>query len=281
MTGLMIAAMFSATASSISTQLNVFAGVLTDDIYCRHFRPKASDRELVQAGRAFTILIGFYMLAGALILPRVTTYRNFLITLASILGAGLSLPTLFGLFCNKMSRHVFWICAVAGGGIGFLQKIGFAENGFLARIEALDAVTRIVQQHTRTVDIFFGMSIVITILVVAQLTGRERPEWTRLQETIRRKREALSGNVEPSVFPAIVMGYCVTGLGVVMLGLLLFNNQNRLILLSSALLLFMLGAFFIFFAATVKATPSPAAETLELDVATVATAGADGRSSPD
>ena len=38
--GLMLAAMFSATASMVSAQLNVFSGVLTSDIY-RAFRPDA------------------------------------------------------------------------------------------------------------------------------------------------------------------------------------------------------------------------------------------------
>jgi Na+/proline symporter len=245
MVGMMIAAMFSATASSLSTQLNVFAGVLTDDIYCRHFRPQAGDKELVLAGRVFTVLIGLYMLGGALVLPSVTTYRNFVITLASILGPALTLPTLFGLFCNRIGPQVIWLTVGIGGGLGVVQKVGFAEGGFLARVSALHPLTEFVQRYTRTVDIFFGMAVVVTILVVAQLIGRERPEWRRLQDTIKRKRAESTGDARPSVFPALVMGYCVIGLAVTMLCLLPFNVDGRLALGATAVALFMTGALFL------------------------------------
>lgn len=45
MIGLMAAAMFSATASLISSLLNVNASVLTDDVYKRLIRPNASEKE--------------------------------------------------------------------------------------------------------------------------------------------------------------------------------------------------------------------------------------------
>jgi Na+/proline symporter len=247
MLGLMIAAMFSATASSISTQLNVFAGVLTDDIYCRHFRPQAKDKELVLAGRIFTVLIGLYMLGGALILPRVTTYRNFVIVMASILGPAVSLPTLFGLFCRKISRHVVWLVILVGGGLGVLNKIGFAQNGFLTRVAALEGTTEFVQQYTREVDIFFGIGVVAIIMVIAQLTGRERPEWENLQQTIRRKKALHTIIEKPSVFPALVMGYCVAGLGLVILCLVPFNDRDQFALATTSFILFLFGAFFIFY----------------------------------
>ena len=50
--GLMVAALFSATASMVSSQLNVFAGVLTNDFYRPILNPKANDKKLVAVGRA-------------------------------------------------------------------------------------------------------------------------------------------------------------------------------------------------------------------------------------
>ena len=91
---MMIAAMFSATASSMSGTLNTFAGVLTDDVYRRLWRPQASEVETVRAGRIFTVLLGLYILAGALILPRLATYRDVVIVMASVIGPALGLPTL-------------------------------------------------------------------------------------------------------------------------------------------------------------------------------------------
>jgi Na+/proline symporter len=56
MLGLMLAAMFSATASLVSSQLNVFSGVLTKNIF-QSFRPASGERQLVKVGRLFTVLL--------------------------------------------------------------------------------------------------------------------------------------------------------------------------------------------------------------------------------
>ncbi len=51
MLGLVVAAMFSATMSMLSTDYNVCASVLTNDVYRRLIHPKASERRLVFVGR--------------------------------------------------------------------------------------------------------------------------------------------------------------------------------------------------------------------------------------
>lgn len=244
MVGMMIAAMFSATASSLSTQLNVFAGVLTDDIYCRHFRPKAGDRELVLAGRVFTLLIGLYMLGGALILPLITTYRNFVIVLGSILAPAVALPTLFGLFYRRIGSQVIWVSMLLGGGLGALQKAAFAPGGWFTQIAALDPLTRFVQRYTRAVDIFFSMVVVLIILVVAQLTGHARPEWKRLQDAIAQRRSSGRNDQQASTFPALVMGGCVMVLALVHLALMPINPDHRFALGLAAAALALLGGFF-------------------------------------
>lgn len=70
MMGLMIAAMASATASAATSQLNVFAGAFTTEVYQRLLKPGASDKQMVQAGRVFTIVLGGVVIAGALLIPR-------------------------------------------------------------------------------------------------------------------------------------------------------------------------------------------------------------------
>lgn len=57
MVGLMMAAMFSATASLISSQLNVFSSVLTHGIY-QPLRKKITDAGLLRAGLFCTLLLG-------------------------------------------------------------------------------------------------------------------------------------------------------------------------------------------------------------------------------
>jgi Na+/proline symporter len=54
--GLVLASLFAAYMSTVSTQLNLGSSYLVNDVYQRFFRPQASQRELVFAGRATTVL---------------------------------------------------------------------------------------------------------------------------------------------------------------------------------------------------------------------------------
>ena len=56
--GLMIAAMFSATMSTLSGDYNVMASVITEDFYRRLFDQGASQRQLVLVGRFATLSVG-------------------------------------------------------------------------------------------------------------------------------------------------------------------------------------------------------------------------------
>ena len=96
MIDMMIAAMFSATASTLSSALRV-AGVLTDDI-CRRLKPNATDAQILHAGRFFTLLIGLYMLAGALILPRLGSHRDVIILIGSLINPAILLLIIWGSF---------------------------------------------------------------------------------------------------------------------------------------------------------------------------------------
>ena len=54
--GLVSASLIAAFMSTMSTQLNLGASYLVNDFYHRFIRPDASEKQLVQAGRLFTVL---------------------------------------------------------------------------------------------------------------------------------------------------------------------------------------------------------------------------------
>ena len=54
--GLVAASLIAAFMSTISTQLNLGASYLVNDFYHRFFKPNATDKELIAAGRFFTII---------------------------------------------------------------------------------------------------------------------------------------------------------------------------------------------------------------------------------
>lgn len=96
--GLIIAAIFAAAMSSISSELNALATATTIDFYRRHFRPGASDSEYVGFGRLATFVWGIFACIVA--------------TFATNLGSLIEVVNKFGSFFYGSLLGVF-ILAVA------------------------------------------------------------------------------------------------------------------------------------------------------------------------
>lgn len=122
MLGLMIAAMFSATASMVSSQLNVFAGVLTEDIY-RRLRPTAPEQTLLRVGRSMSFLLGAVLIALALAVPAMGGAEDVIVTITSLMVGPLLAPTVWGLFSRRVSQAAVWwtagVCFLAGVAVKF------------------------------------------------------------------------------------------------------------------------------------------------------------------
>lgn len=64
--GVMIASMFAATMSSLNSDYNVMASVLSKDVYQRLVNKRATDRQLLLVARLSTVVIGIIVLFGGL-----------------------------------------------------------------------------------------------------------------------------------------------------------------------------------------------------------------------
>ncbi|MBK6266911.1 Na+:solute symporter [Marivirga sp. S37H4] len=85
--GLVVTSLIAAYMSTISTHLNWGASYLVNDFYNRFLKPKASQKELVGAGRLFTILLMALSMIFALLLEN--ALRTFEILLQIGAGTGL------------------------------------------------------------------------------------------------------------------------------------------------------------------------------------------------
>lgn len=110
--GLAIAAMFAATMSTLSSDYNVCASVLTNDVYRRLFRRNAGEHELVLVGRGMTLLIGVLALATGLAMAQGKAEDLFrtMVTLFGLATAPVAVPMLLGL----VSRHATNAGAISG-----------------------------------------------------------------------------------------------------------------------------------------------------------------------
>jgi Na+/proline symporter len=110
MMGLIIAAMFSATMSMLSSDYNAAASVLTNDIYKRVIRPNAPQKELVFVGRIATCLVGFIAIGIAFFMLKNSSnsggdslFRN-MMKLFSVATAPVAVPMLFGILSKRINN---------------------------------------------------------------------------------------------------------------------------------------------------------------------------------
>ncbi len=120
MMGLMIASMFSATMSSLNSEFNVMAGVLTKDFYQRFMRPEADDRHLMWMARATTIGVGVGVTVGALFVGNFGGAFEANKLFASVFAVPLAVPLIFGLLWRRPSSLGALLCAVVGSAFAAL-----------------------------------------------------------------------------------------------------------------------------------------------------------------
>jgi Na+/proline symporter len=117
MLGLIIAALFAATMSVLSSGYNVIAAVLTVDVHQRLIRPHASQKELVIVGRILTAVVATL----ALIIALAVTHFHLTIFDTMVAAFGFFLPpTVLPILGGLLSRRL------SAGGVmtGFFTGIG-------------------------------------------------------------------------------------------------------------------------------------------------------------
>jgi len=121
--GLMIAAMFSATMSTLSGDYNVMASVITEDIYRRLFDKNSSQRRLVIVGRIATLIIGVLTITigVSLIASARKGLFEVMVTVFGIFIGPMLIPMLLGL----LNRRITWRGAAAGIAVGLVSGLSF------------------------------------------------------------------------------------------------------------------------------------------------------------
>ncbi len=119
--GMVIAGMFSATMSMLSSDYNAVASVVTNDIYKRLFAPKASERSLVLIGRLSTLGIGMAAVVIAVILSQAKELEDLVGIMAkvfSLLLPPIGIPMVFGLLTRRVSEKGALAGFVTGAACG-------------------------------------------------------------------------------------------------------------------------------------------------------------------
>ncbi|MEQ8818780.1 MAG: hypothetical protein RLY93_00940 [Sumerlaeia bacterium] len=198
MIGVLMAAMFSATASMLSSVLNVYAGVLARDMYGKvierrpaaevlssrrglwglaqkaiwglHglylslFRLNDREKELVTTGRILTIVLGLLLLAGGIVTERVGILK-FILTVVSLVTAPLTVPIVWGLLSRRIPAWSVYACAAANLLVSGWLLIGQVELSQLMKL-------------------VIGLGLPVAILGILEVTYARKTStgWTRLAQ---------------------------------------------------------------------------------------------------
>ena len=253
--GLMVAALFSATASMVSSQLNVFAGVLTNDFYRPILNPKANDKKLVAVGRSFTAIIGILLIVMAILIPAMGGAEKVIITINSLLVVPLFAPTLWGVFSKKIGIKLMLIVALTSFGIGVLLRFGLpavTEKG-----DPLWGLTNYVLNNKKMVELFVGVLLPVCMLFLFEVMLRSTDKGAKRLDTKRSESHAVIAAAEKrssfDPFPAQMVMYSVLLLGAWMLFIGFREPEERTVLMSVGCGLLVLTGVINVFVGKIKA----------------------------
>ena len=113
-TGLLIAAIFAAAMSTVSTSLNSSATIVLNDYYRRFVNPRATERQAMWLLRAATILWGAAGTGAAVAMTQVRGALDAWWTLAGIFGGGTLGLFLLGFFSKRTGNRAAQAGVAAG-----------------------------------------------------------------------------------------------------------------------------------------------------------------------
>ncbi len=119
--GLLLSAMLGATVTSMDAGLNKNVGIAIRSLYKPVFRPHASEKHLLLAGKLCTLVFGAIIILLALFINsiRQTNLFDFVNQLAANLLMPLALPLIFGLFYRRTPGWSAWSTALVAVGAAY------------------------------------------------------------------------------------------------------------------------------------------------------------------
>ena len=184
MIGVIIAAMFSATMSMLSSDYNAGASVITNDIVKRLAGRELCERALVWTGRGATTLIGGLALGIALLLAGAQEKEdlvNYMAQLFGVLMPPVAIPMMAGLLSRKASNAgalcaflVGTVCGVSAYVLSYHDALAYLRGvQWLTWISAAPTIVVLVAVSAAIPDPSGRASQIAQFL--AGLTGREAP----------------------------------------------------------------------------------------------------------
>ncbi|SNS91144.1 sodium:solute symporter family transporter [Tropicimonas sediminicola] len=125
MVGIMMAALFSATMSSMDSGLNRSAGIMCMNFYQPVIkRGRASDAELMIVGKVITFLFGLVIVGVGLFIASLKQLSLFdiMLQMGSLIQMPILIPLFLAVFVKKVPDWAPWATVVLGVGVSLVSK---------------------------------------------------------------------------------------------------------------------------------------------------------------
>ncbi|MGV3000529.1 sodium:solute symporter family transporter [Vibrio sp. E150_018] len=185
MVGLMLAAMFAATMSSMDSALNRNAGIILKSVYEPYFCKDSSEQNLMRVSKLLTAVFGIIIIISALFLSSLKEFGLFdlMMLVGTLVGFPLLIPSIMCFFVRKTPDWAGWGTIVVGMCVSaFIAFVITPEmiQHLLGLNEPLSA-REFAEMKSVTLGVIGHMSITLPFFVLSKLFYKE-PSAERAKE---------------------------------------------------------------------------------------------------
>lgn len=160
MLGLLLAAILSATMSSMDSGLNKNAGFFVKNFYIVILKPEATEKHQMLVSRITTLVLGGLVIGAAMYY---TTLRDLglfdlMIQFGALIGVPTAVPLLWGLFVKKAPDWAGWSTVLVGLTCSYFLKFHF-NGAWAAAFFDLEMTTREVRYYDASVGAIINIII--------------------------------------------------------------------------------------------------------------------------